>query len=69
MSPSVSNPYGYYECHKINRLNNQIIKNLIYTKARFPFKRISKSLRPRVYKDQRCLMLAAPRRIKALNLS
>lgn len=69
MSPSIANPYGYYECHKINRLNNQIIRKIIYKKVRFPFKRLSNHLRPSIYDDQRCLMLAAPRHISNVNLS
>ena len=69
MSPTVSNPYGYYECHKINRLNNQIIRKIIYRKAKFPFGQISRFFRPQIYKDKRCLMLAAPRHVPDLSLT
>ncbi|MGF1523657.1 MAG: hypothetical protein ACFBSF_15175 [Leptolyngbyaceae cyanobacterium] len=69
MSPTVSNPYGYYECHKINRLNNQIIRKIIYRKAQFPLDRISRYFRPRIYRDKRCLMLAAPRHVPDISLS
>ncbi|MEO1295410.1 MAG: hypothetical protein AAFW75_06335 [Cyanobacteria bacterium J06636_16] len=69
MSPTISNPYGYYECHKINRLNNQIIRKIIYGKVKFPFRRLAKFFQPRIYDDKRCLMLAAPRKIPNLVLS
>lgn len=69
MPPTISNPYGYYECHKINQLNNQIIKKIIYKKAKFPFGRLSRHFWPRVYKDKRCLMLVAPKKVQPVPLS
>lgn len=69
MASTISNPYGYYECHKINNLNNRIIQRML--NGAFPSKvqRILRKLKPPIHKDPRCSMLAAPKHIRTFKLS
>ncbi|MGQ4646885.1 hypothetical protein [Lyngbya aestuarii] len=67
MPPTVANPYGYYECYKINKLNDRIIGSILHRYSRFPIS-ILRRFQPRIHRDKRCSMLAAPRYIRPLNL-
>ena len=70
MSSSISNPYGYYECFKINKLNNRIIKEILRKSVPLPNKlyKLVKPFRPPVHTDGRASMLAVPRRVPNIDL-
>lgn len=69
MASSISNPYGYYECFKINNLNNRIIQRML--NGRFPHQvqKVLRKIKPPIHKDPRCSMLAAPKHIRTFKLS
>ena len=70
MSASISNPYGYYECFKINQLNDRIIKRILRERLPLPnrLSKIAKPFRPPIHTDGRASMLAIPDRIPNIEL-
>ncbi|MBE9047644.1 sulfotransferase [Pleurocapsales cyanobacterium LEGE 10410] len=68
MTPTIANPYGYYECHQINRLNNRLIQRIIYGFTSKKIQSFLKPFQPPVHRDRRCSMLAAPRYIRQFSL-
>jgi len=56
--PRLSNPSGFFEDSVINRINNEILAMLFFTRW---MRRLPKPVRPRIVSDGRALWLAAPR--------
>ena len=56
--PRVSNPSGFFEDSVINRINDEILRILFFTRY---LRRLPKPVRPRLLADVRALWLAAPR--------
>lgn len=69
MSSSVSNPYGYYECHKINQLNNRIIQKILRGRLPSKIQKIVRPFQPPVNLDKRASMLAIPPKSFDIELS
>ena len=69
MAPTIANPYGYYECHQINRLNNRLIQRIIYGFTSKKFQSFLKPFHSPAHRNRRCSMLAAPRYICKFRLS
>ena len=68
MPPTIANPFGYYECHKINQLNNLIIQKILRKEMPKKIRKILRHFLPPIHLDPRCSMLAAPKNINLFDL-